>query len=178
MVDIRFFACYQRLMISPLTKIILDQSARMNLERRYWPKVGKGAADACWLWLTKAKHPYGYGRMTAGRGVNLKAHQIGWALANGPIPAGKFVLHRCDNPSCSNPSHLFLGDQTDNMRDAKVKGRFSNPPIHRGEGHHNCKLSDQQVAAIRADARSALEVAADYGVTRKTIYCVRRGERS
>lgn len=164
-------------MEKPLTKILADEAARKNLEARYWPKVGKASDEACWLWLAKARHPYGYGRMTAGRGVNLKAHQIGWALANGPIPDGKLVLHRCDNPGCSNPSHLFLGDQTDNMGDAKRKGRMSDPPVYWGEAHHNSKLTDRQVMDIRGDTRPAAALAAEYGVTARTIFRIRRGER-
>lgn len=164
-------------MEKPLSAIIQNESARRNLERRYWPKVGKVADDDCWLWLAKAKHPYGYGRMTAGRGVHLKAHQIGWALANGPIPEGMSILHRCDNPGCCNPAHLFLGDQAANMGDAKRKGRMSKPPIHRGASHHLAKLSDEQVSAIRDDQRSATAVAADYGIATKTVYRIRWGQR-
>lgn len=164
-------------MEKPLVRIIRDAEARGNLERRYWPKVARGSEEACWPWLAKARHPYGYGRMTAGRGVQLKAHQIGWALANGPIPEGMSILHRCDNPGCCNPAHLFLGDQAANVDDAKQKGRMSKPPVHRGASHHFAKLSDAQVAAIREDRRSAAAVAADYGIATKTVYRVRWGQR-
>ncbi len=165
-------------MTKPLTRIVLDSDARANLEARYWPKVDRRAADECWEWKAKAVHSYGYGRMTAGRHVHLKAHQIGWALKNGPIPEGMSILHRCDNPKCCNPDHLFLGTQLDNMGDAKRKGRMSKPPVRFGEAHHNAKRRDDQIAAIRADKRSASKVALDYGVGASTIYRVRWGERT
>lgn len=168
---------YQWFMEKPLSKILKDDEARKNLESRYWPKVSRAADHDCWQWAAKAKHPYGYGRMTAGRGVQLKAHQIGWALANGPIPEGMSVLHECDNPGCCNPAHLFLGDQGANMRDAKRKGRMSKPPVHKGASHHLAKLSDEQVVSIKNDARPAPAVAAEYGISTKTVYRVRWGKR-
>lgn len=164
-------------MAKALNDIVLSPAARAALELRYWPKVAKGGDDECWNWIAKAKHPYGYGRMTAGRRINLKAHQVGWALQNGPIPDGKSILHSCDNPSCCNPRHLFLGTQLDNMGDAKAKGRVSKPPVHSGETHHNSKLSDGQIAAIRLDGRSAPRVASTYGVSTKTVYRIRWGQR-
>ena len=162
-------------MEKPLTKIITSPELRKRLEDRYWPKVDKRGVNDCWNWAAKAKHPYGYGRMTAGRGVNLKAHQIGWALTNGPIPTGMMVCHSCDNTSCSNPAHLFLGSQVENMQDAKRKGRTSKPPVHLGSNHHNAKRSENDIAAISADRRAAHRVAKDYGVCEMTIYRVRKG---
>lgn len=161
-----------------LTRIISDPLARNNLEQRYWPKVDRRGENECWNWQAKARHPYGYGRMSAGRNIHLKAHQIGWTLENGPIPEGMFVCHQCDNPRCCNPAHLFLGDQSANMRDAKAKGRMSKPPIRTGQDHHNTKLTNQQIAAIFLDKRSASAVASDYGVSTKTVYRVRWGKRT
>lgn len=164
-------------MKKPLTEIITSPARREALENRYWPKVNVAGPNECWNWNAKARHPYGYGRMTAGRGVNLKAHQIAWALENGPIPDGMLICHDCDNPSCCNPSHLFLGSQTDNMGDAKAKGRTSKPPVFRGLQHHNGKLSNEEIAKILTDPRPADAVAAEFGVSSKTIYRVRWGIR-
>jgi HNH endonuclease len=164
-------------MEKPLTEIITSPHRKEALEKRYWPKVNVADPNECWNWNAKARHPYGYGRMTAGRGVNLKAHQIGWALENGPIPVGMLICHACDNPSCCNPNHLFLGSQTDNMGDAKRKGRISNPPRHIGEAHPNAKLKNHQIAEIAADKRPAADVAVTYGISAKTVYLIRRGER-
>ena len=86
---------------------------------RFWPNVRKcDDADACWEWLGR-RDQKGYGRF--GRGH--LAHRFAFAFVNGPIPEGLEVCHRCDNPVCVRPSHLFLGTHTDNVRDSIAKGR-------------------------------------------------------
>jgi hypothetical protein len=107
----------------------------MSLYRRWAAKVRVPAdVEACWEW-TASKNDHGYGRMTAGRGVNLKAHRVAYELHNGPVPDDKCVLHECDNPPCCNPLHLFLGTKKDNTHDMMAKGRMSPPPIHTGDDH-------------------------------------------
>ena len=160
--------------MTPLTNIINDPLRRANLEQRFWPKVSKGLDDDCWPWIAKAVHPFGYGRMTSGRGVNLKAHQISWALVNGPIPNGKIIAHRCDNPRCCNPSHLFCATMRDNTHDMISKGRWEKPPIRRGSRHALAKLEEAKIIEIRSDPRSAPVVAAEYGVCPMTIYRIRK----
>lgn len=81
-----------------------------------------GVADECWNWAG-AKAVNGYGRMKMpGRNAEY-AHRLSWEFHIGKIPIGIWVLHHCDNPGCVNPSHLFLGTQTDNMRDMAKKNR-------------------------------------------------------
>ena len=97
--------------------------ARKPIEDRFWEKVSK--EDGCWNWVGSTQG-FGYGYLHTGDKTNRKpvsAHRYSWALHNGPIPDGLWVLHKCDNPSCVNPDHLFLGDRTDNMRDCAAKGR-------------------------------------------------------
>lgn len=77
--------------------------------------------QGCWMWVG-AMRPNGYGNFNLGN-KTTGAHRAAWILANGPIPDGLQVLHRCDVPSCVNPSHLFLGTQEDNMQDMIAKGR-------------------------------------------------------
>jgi hypothetical protein len=90
------------------------------IEDRFWQFVNK--TDTCWLWTGSRSR--GYGLIGAGAsGKTKSAHRVSYELANGPIPAGMWVLHKCDNPPCVNPAHLFLGDRADNMRDAFRKGR-------------------------------------------------------
>lgn len=76
----------------------------------------------CWCW-TKDKNNRGYGQTTFRKKTGQRSHRISWLVWKGEIPEGLLVLHKCDNPSCINPDHLFLGTHEDNMIDMKVKGR-------------------------------------------------------
>lgn len=103
------------------------------LAARFWDKV---AIDrGCWLWTAGTRH--GYGAISeGGRGSPMiMAHRFSWEFHFGPIPDGLGVLHKCDNPPCVNPAHLFLGTQGDNMRDKAVKGR----DFARNRGITHCK---------------------------------------
>lgn len=159
-----------------LNNIISNPLKRQNLENRYWPKIAKTGFDDCWLWIAKAKHTFGYGKMTAGRGVHLKAHQIAWALENGVIPDNKNVLHKCDVPQCCNPNHLFLGTHADNVNDMKNKGRGSNPPVHYGENHHNVTISNDQIIEIKNSKKTQRELAEFYKVSSQTIWRIKNNK--
>lgn len=87
----------------------------------FWAKVQK--TDSCWLW-TAALNKDGYGVYGRGEG----AHRYSYRLAFGEIPSGKLVCHRCDNPRCVRPEHLFVGTQKDNIQDALSKNRMSRTP--------------------------------------------------
>jgi hypothetical protein len=90
-------------------------------EERFWSQVDIGKNGACWLW--KGRKHQGYGRIYF-KGKQRYVHRIAWELANGiPVPDGLFVLHSCDEPSCVNPSHLRLGNQAQNMKEMKERGR-------------------------------------------------------
>jgi hypothetical protein len=107
---------------------------RRPFEDRFWEKVKKLGDDDCWEWQA-ARNAKGYGRLTSGRGVHLKAHRVAFVLFGGVIPDNLFVLHTCDNPSCCNPGHLFVGTPKDNMVDKIKKGRGTEPPHYGGDLH-------------------------------------------
>jgi hypothetical protein len=88
---------------------------------RFWKKVEK--TNDCWWW-TGARDERGYGRFSIGRSqASRLAHRVAWLFSGGTLEGEALLLHRCDNPSCVRPSHLFVGTQVDNMRDANRKGR-------------------------------------------------------
>lgn len=90
-----------------------------RFERKFSPEPNSG----CWIWTERLKRD-GYGQFKY-LGMMQQAHRVAWMLYRGDIPDGKSVLHKCDNPWCVNPNHLFLGTQLDNMRDAANKGRIN-----------------------------------------------------
>ena len=90
---------------------------------RFWSKVERG--DGCWHWRGAAERS-GYGSFRF-RGRAQRAHRVSWVLTNGTIAEGMHVLHRCDNPACVRPDHLFLGTHQDNMDDKSAKGRCRGP---------------------------------------------------
>lgn len=107
----------------------------------FWKRVDQRMPDECWPWTAAADAKKGYGRYTVAGKVEF-AHRVSYALAVGPIPPGLVICHRCDNPPCVNPFHLFLGTKGDNNADAHAKsrlaqdertGRFFNPDGPRPE---------------------------------------------
>lgn len=90
-----------------------------TLANKFWSKVT--LAHGCWKW-DGSKSSRGYGKITHNR-KTLISSRVSWAIHNGHINNDLFVLHKCDNPECTNPDHLFLGTQKDNMRDMLNKNR-------------------------------------------------------
>jgi DNA-binding NarL/FixJ family response regulator len=96
------------------------------------------------------------------------AHRVAWELFKGESPGKLFVCHKCDNPKCVNPDHLFLGTHLDNMRDREIKGRTNG---QRGEGNASHKLTTDQVRAIRAEAAKGVatkQLASRFGISPST----------
>lgn len=105
----------------------IAQSGSADVVEAFWLKVDKTSRPAgCWLYTGFRKWD-GYGwlaRYFNGKVRYLTAHRYAWMLLKGDVPAGMHVLHKCDNPPCCNPDHLWLGTHQDNMRDKSAKGRF------------------------------------------------------
>lgn len=153
---------------------------------RFWAKVNKSgprptsgdAVGNCWAW-TASTDQHGYGCFGVGKSV-VKAPRISWEIAFGPIPKSEnkktrlCVLHRCDNPACVNPTHLFLGTQADNMLDKVRKGRANSP---RGESAAKAKLTNEEVLRIRAEYAAGCGLRAlgrRYGVYHSAIFKIVR----
>lgn len=148
----------------------------LPIEERFWPKVRGGAPDECWEWQA-SRTPGGYGRIGCGDRVGgwAAAHRVSWELHHGPIPSGLLVLHRCDNPPCVNPAHLFLGTHADNGADRDAKGRRNDA---RGERHASARLTVEQVREIRAQLGDVpkKELARRYGVRYQSIQAIASGK--
>ena len=136
---------------------------------RFFDKVEMIPFHSCWEW-TASKTSFGYGRMGTDCG-NYKAHRLSWELHNGPIPAGLYVCHKCDNPACVRPEHLFLGTPKDNVLDRNTKGRHNMPC---GLKHYRAKLTEQDIINIRSDSGSNRQLAERYGVSHHNIMFIRK----
>lgn len=129
------------------------------LATRFWTHVHKGAPGDCWIFKPQSKAlRYRQLKVGGSRSPSL-AHRVSWELAHGHIPDGLVVCHRCDNPPCVNPAHLFLGTHKDNSQDMAHKGKSQ-----RGERNTKAKLTADDVIAIRLSAKSGREIAKDYGI--------------
>lgn len=121
--------------------------------------------DDCWEWTAHCNN-HGYGTLTSGQKLHY-AHRRAYEIFVGEIPDGMCVLHRCDNPGCAKPAHLFLGTQADNVKDMIGKGRGN-----LGEKNGQAKLSIEDVRAIREHVDAGLlqyVVASRFGVSNQQV---------
>lgn len=150
---------------------------RTPIEQRFWAHLERGALDECWEWKGKKLAKYGMIRAPGAGNGDIGAHRIAYELMVGGIPLmpnGKpfHVLHRCDNPPCCNPKHLFLGTQADNIKDMVKKGRHI---ARRGEHSGMARLTECAVIHIRRSALSERKLARELGVSRSTVNHARSG---
>lgn len=130
-----------------------------------WPTTKPESSCVEW---SGYRDKHGYGRASFD-GRTDSAHRIAWQLANGPVPVGLCVLHKCDNPPCINPEHLFLGTQADNLADMTAKGRRG---AVRGEQHPLAKLTREEVVCLRqlvAAGEPGRSVARRYGISHTQV---------
>lgn len=154
--------------------------AKRPIADRFWSKVEK--TDGCWLWQG-AKDRKGYGVVGLGGRTDgiARAHRVAWGLTNGEPPADRMVLHLCDTKACVNPSHLVLGNHTENMRQAKERHLMTatNRRTVRGVRHWKAKLTDDEVDAIRsrrAAGETLRTIAAAFGVSQAHVSRIARGQ--
>jgi hypothetical protein len=147
-------------------------------QERFWRKVR--LRPGCWEW-TGTVNQNGYGLFWLGS--HRQAHRVAYEWSYGPIPHGQVVCHRCDNPICVRPRHLFAGSLSDNARDMVQKGRalFQTRPerISRHEEHYCAKLTMEgarEIRAAHASGERVHELARRFGVHRNTISQVLRGD--
>ncbi len=160
----------------------------MNTLERFWSKVDK--SDDCWNW-TAGKAHNGYGLFKV-RSKTIRAHRFSWELANGKIPKGLQINHKCDNPACVNPDHLYAGTQKQNRQDAVKRGRtatgksngmYTHPENRRtGEFNGNSKLTNMEMDNIRrlykAGNVSMQNLGDEYGVSKQAIWHIVHFERN
>ncbi len=160
-----------------MPRILVHRGAtlRERLEHIGWTVTAAG----CWEWNGARDSRRGYGQCSTGdkRRHSDLAHRLSFRAFKGDIPAGMFVCHRCDNPPCINPDHLFIGTPSDNRQDMLTKGRGN---FARGERHGQSVLSDAQVANVRFEyARGGVSyqaLATQFGVSKSCISLLVRGK--
>jgi hypothetical protein len=140
----------------------------------------KLSSNGCWEWIGVANRYGNFSSQAMGFRDGISAHRASWILHKGPIPRSMFVLHRCDNKQCVNPEHLFLGTQSDNMKDKFLKGRQSPhlPPVLTGQNNKSAKLCEEDVRRMRELRNSGLtfvELGKQFGVSNTTAHRIVTG---
>jgi len=162
------------------------------LKRRFVSKLKINSTNSCWEWLG-SRLQRGYGRIGL-NGKMITAHRASWLIYRGEIPRGKFVCHKCDNPPCVNPDHLFITTHKENMMDMVSKQRWSKKPktakqiesarklmmklsqSQRGKKKAWSKLNKFQVLKIRASNEVQKKIAQRYGVAQTLISQIKSGK--
>lgn len=144
----------------------------MTPEEKLWSSVDRsGGVDSCWNWQ-RSTTSKGYG-VTYVKGKQVLAHRLALNVSGVSIPDGMYALHRCDNPRCCNPAHLFLGTKAENNADMHRKMRHSF-----GERHKRSKLTSAQVEEIKAartSGKTQREVAAMFGIGQTQVWRITNG---
>jgi hypothetical protein len=165
-------------MAPPIRVIATPEQVRASV----WARIEKQPGEnGCWLWTGPTFKSGGYGAIKVGgrKGKVLRVHRLVWEWERGPIPDGLKVCHHCDTPACVRPEHLFLGTDADNVRDKMAKGRYvfpSRESAPKGEDHHWCQLTEEQVIEIRERYATGYETCASlayaYDVSFTNIHAI------
>lgn len=142
------------------------------IKGRFAAKTKLNPSNGCIEWVAAVSRD-GYGVFHTDGNRTRSAHRVAFEMHKGAIPSGMFVCHRCDNPICVNPDHLFLGTHAENMRDRNAKRRQAGAI---GETNGRAKLSAQDILSIKGERGPQEQLAQKYGVSSSHISRIRRGE--
>lgn len=147
----------------------------LSMKTRIMSKVDVDR-NGCWIWKGSYRKS-GYGKMNVGSKASGTRHtatasRVSYETFVGPIPDGMVICHKCDNPKCVNPNHLFVGTFKDNYDDMVAKGRRNNA---RGSRIATSKLTDAKVRKIKKSRRSTQELADQFGVSASTVRRILNG---
>ncbi len=159
-------------MTTPLEQAKREGERFGDVSARFWSHVRKGEGDACWEW-TGAKHSKGYGSFWLPGRKTVRSHRWAFEQEHGTIPKGLILCHRCDNPSCVRPSHLYAGTHRDNMRDAVTSGltRWTHTLCQRGheftaentirtsQGRRLCRICNKALEQRKQQRRTRSQAA-------------------
>lgn len=140
---------------------------RLESVQRRFTEQRRITPTGCWIWLGP-QNKSGYGRTFTAHNRYWLTHRLAYTVFIGPIPDGDQVLHRCDTPLCFNPEHLWSGTQSDNTRDAAVKGR--------ARGGRPTTMTADSVRELRRLAREGVrnaDLARRYGITSASVYDIK-----
>lgn len=137
---------------------------------QFWAKM-KEAPSGCWEWQGTCNRERGYGWLRF-QGKPWLTHRLAWRLTFGDIPEGKQVLHKCDNPPCCNPYHLFLGDALINAKDRDEKGRSGGRSLP-GEKNPEAKLTEAIVLKILSAEGYMYQIADKYGISKTQVWNIK-----
>lgn len=155
-----------------MTAIIPERSkfaSKVTTDENFWARVDK--SGDCWLW-TGHRDENGYGRVGYQCRPSIGAHRVAWALTHGGEIPTEWVLHRCDNPPCVKPDHMFLGDATDNNQDRQAKGRTKGWAGRKGAAHHAYKVTPEladRMRTMRAEGMTQQSISDLTGISRGQV---------
>jgi hypothetical protein len=165
-----------KIQIKKRQQFLLDETVderKIRLKQRFEKYTIKNGDEYCWNW-NGSKFKKGYGLMSFD-GKIMQAHRVSFQLYNREIPKGLFVLHSCDVRECTNPRHLFLGTNIDNMKDMVKKGRS---PVQLGSTNPNSVLKEDQVREIKNLLKKGFtisSIAREYKVSKDAIGHIKHG---